>query len=99
MVTIVLADDHHLVRDALKVSLQAEGGFAVVGEAGDGMEAIALVLKKKPAVLLLDLTLPRMHGLDVIREVTHVTDTKVVVVSMHTAEPYVVEAIKSGAAG
>jgi DNA-binding NarL/FixJ family response regulator len=99
MVTIVLVDDHHLVRAALKLSLQAHGTFKIVGEGATGMEALDLVQSKKPAILLLDLTLPRMHGLDVIRQVTEGSRTKVIVVSMHTSESYVSEALKNGAAG
>lgn len=97
--TIILADDHHLVRKALKVLLQVEAGFVVIAEAADGMEAIELVEKKKPDILLLDLAIPRAHGLDVIRRVCKTGRTKVLVVSMHSADTYVIEAMKNGAKG
>ena len=100
MTTIILADDHHLVRKAFKVLLQAQAGFDVIGEAADGLEAAELVEKKKPDVLLLDLAIPRMHGLDVIRRICKGSrKTKVLVVSMHSADTYVIEAMKNGASG
>jgi DNA-binding NarL/FixJ family response regulator len=99
MTTIILADDHHLVRKALKVLLQSQPGFDVVGEAADGTEAIELVEKKKPNILLLDLAIPRTHGLDVIRRICKTKRTKVLVVSMHSADTYVIEAMKNGAGG
>jgi two-component system, NarL family, response regulator NreC len=99
MTTLILADDHHLVRKALKILLQAEAGFKVIGEASNGAEAIEMVRKKKPDILLLDLAMPRVHGLDVIRQITDGMRTKVIVVSMLSAEPYVVEALKCGARG
>lgn len=99
MTTIILADDHHLVRKALKVLLQAQRDFEIIAEASDGMEAIELVEKKKPDILLLDLSIPRAHGLDVIRRISKNKRTKVLVVSMHSADAYVIEAMKNGASG
>jgi two-component system, NarL family, response regulator NreC len=99
MTTIILADDHHLVRKALKILLQSQAGFDVIAEAADGTEAIELVEKKKPDILLLDLAIPRTHGLDVIRHVCKTKRTKVLVVSMHSADTYVIEAMKNGAGG
>jgi two-component system, NarL family, response regulator NreC len=99
MTTIILADDHHLVRKALKLLLQAEADFSIIAEAADGMEAIELVEKKKPDILLLDLAIPRTHGLDVIRHICKNNHTKVLVVSMHSADTYVIEAMKNGARG
>lgn len=97
--TIILADDHNLFRKALRALLEAEGDFQVIAEASDGMEAIELVEMKKPDVLLLDLAIPRAHGLDVIRRVSKTVRTKVLVVSMHSADTYVIEAVKNGASG
>jgi DNA-binding NarL/FixJ family response regulator len=99
MTTIILADDHQLVRKAFKVLLESEAGFQVIAEAADGMEAMELVEKKKPTILLLDLAIPRTHGLDVIREICKSSSTKILVVSMHAAETYVIEALKNGARG
>src|SRR6266508_4489991 len=69
MTTIVLAEDQHLVRQGFKLVLSAEPDFKLLGEAADGLEAIRLVEEKKPNILLLDLMIPRLHGLDVARRV------------------------------
>ena len=98
-IKIVLADDHHLVRKGLKSLLTGEQTFDLVGEAGDGLEAVQMTEKLKPDVLMLDLAMPRMHGLEVIRRVRGSTRTNVVVCSMHSDEPYVAEALRDGAAG
>ena len=71
----------------------------MIAEAADGMEAIELAEKKLPNLLLLDLALPRAHGLDVIRRICKNGRTKVLVVSMHSAETYVIEAMRNGASG
>lgn len=99
MVTIVLAEDHALVRKGLRTLLETESTFRLLAEAQEGLEAIHLVEKLHPDVLLLDLTIPRLHGLEVIKRVRQDTKTQVIVVSMHSDEPYVVEALKSGASG
>ncbi|MGV3771940.1 MAG: response regulator [Verrucomicrobiales bacterium] len=99
MITLFLADDHQLVRKALKTLLEAEVCFQVVGEAGNGADTIELVEKLKPEILLLDLSIPKVHGLDVIRYITENTKTKVLVVSMFSSECYVLEALKNGARG
>ena len=96
-IRIVLAEDHHLVRKGLKSLLAKERDFDVVGEASDGLEALQMTEKLKPDVLLLDLAMPRMHGLEVIRRVRVSTPTHVVVCSMHSDEPYVAEALRAGA--
>jgi DNA-binding NarL/FixJ family response regulator len=99
MTTIVLAEDHTLVREGLTSLLAQDPTLKVVGEAKDGEQAVDLVQKFRPGVLLLDLMMPRLHGLDVIRKVRKLRSTKVVVVSMHTDEAHVSEAFRNGAAG
>lgn len=99
MTTIVLADDHNLVREGLKHLLTDEKTFKLVGEARDGMEAVEMVERLRPNVLLLDLMLPRLHGLEVIRQVRKTTKTHVIIVSMYSDEPYVIEAFRNGAMG
>ncbi len=94
-----MAEDHHLVRKGLRCLLAHEGTFNLVGEAGDGLEALQMTEQLKPDVLLLDLAMPRMHGLEVIRRVRNGTSTQVVVCSMYSDEPYVAEALRAGASG
>jgi len=99
MTTIVLADDHALIRTGLRTVLDMEPDWAVVGEASDGREALALVARLRPDVLIVDLMLPGLHGLEVIRQARErVAQTQVVVLSMHANESYVLAALRYGAA-
>lgn len=100
MTTIVIAEDHHVVRDGLRALLAAQKDFSLVGEAADGLEAAQLVEKLQPDVLVLDLTLPRLHGLEVARQVKKTSPkTRVLILSMHANEAYVLEALRNDAAG
>ena len=100
MITIALAEDHHIVRQGFKLVLSAESDFKLVGEAADGLEAVKLVEDKKPNILLLDLMIPRLHGLEVVRQLRkEQAETKVIILSMHADEPYVMEALRNGASG
>ncbi|HMJ88810.1 MAG TPA: response regulator transcription factor [Candidatus Acidoferrum sp.] len=99
MTTIVLAEDHKLVREGLCSLLKRDPTLKVVGEANDGLDAIKLVETLKPGLLLLDLMMPRIHGLEVLRQVRKLQTTRVIVVSMHTGEPHVSEAFRNGASG
>ncbi|HYE30093.1 MAG TPA: response regulator transcription factor [Methylomirabilota bacterium] len=99
MTKLIIAEDHLLVRKALQRLLSDQPSFQLVGEAADGFEAIEMTTKLKPHVLLLDLSLPKVHGLEVIRRVREDSKTPILVLSMHSDEPYVLEALKSGAAG
>jgi DNA-binding NarL/FixJ family response regulator len=100
LITIVLADDHHVVRQGLRALLEAEPGFSVVAEAADGLAAADLVERLKPNVLVLDLMMPRLSGLEVARQVRRRSpQTRVVVLSMYANEAYVLEALRNGVAG
>ena len=100
MITLALAEDHHLVRQGFRLLLEAESDFKLVGEAADGLEAVRLVEAKKPNVLVLDLMIPRLHGLEVIRQLRKSCPaTRIVILSMHADEPYVMEALRNGASG
>lgn len=98
--SIVLADDHQVVRQGLHALLEAERGFSVVGEASDGLAAISLVERLKPDVLVVDLMMPGLNGQEVTRRACKLSPkTRIVVLSMHSSEPYVMEALRNGAAG
>ncbi len=98
MTNIVLADDHHVVRQGLRSLLEAEAGFKVVGEVGDGLETIKMVENVHPDILILDLMMAGMNGLEVTREVTRRSPaTAVVILSMYGNESYVREALQAGA--
>src|SRR5450759_5307741 len=99
-VRILLVDDHPIVRQGLRTLLQAEAGFAVVGEASTGLEALRLIEYYKPDVLVVDLMMPGVSGLEVVHQTTQLSpQTRVIVLSMHSDEAYVLEASKSGAMG
>jgi DNA-binding NarL/FixJ family response regulator len=98
MTTIVIADDHEVVRRGLRSLLEADGSCRVVAEAADGLAAAQAAEKFKPNVLFLDLNMPRLHGLEVLKQVRASSPrTKVVILSMHNDEPYVIEALRAGA--
>ena len=96
---LIIAEDHTLVREGLKAMLENEPSFEVLGEASDGLEAVEMVEKEKPDVLLLDLRIPRLHGTEVLSRLRNTSKTKVLVVSMHSEDTFVVEAFKNGATG
>src|SRR5215475_5903134 len=100
MTDILLADDHHIVRQGLKALLEGEPHFRFVGEAGDGIEAVRLAERLRPDVLITDLVMPGLNGLEVTRQVTKATPrTRVVVLSMYANDAYVFEALRNGAMG
>ncbi|HJS20577.1 MAG TPA: response regulator transcription factor [Anaerolineales bacterium] len=99
-VTVLLADDHPIVRQGLRHLLQAESNLQVVGEASSGLEAVRLVEKFKPNVLIVDVVMPELNGLEVIRQVKERSpQTCCIVLSMQSADVYVVEALKAGSLG
>jgi two-component system response regulator NreC len=100
MTTIVLADDHRIVRQGLRALLEAEADFSLVGETGDGLEAVRLAERLRPDVVVLDLMMPGINGLEATRQIRNCCPkTHVVILSMHADEAYVLEALKNGASG
>lgn len=98
MISIVLADDHHIVRQGLRSLLETESDFKVVGEAADGFEALDLATREKPDVMIIDVMMPGMNGLEVVRQVTRrKLPTRVIMLSMYSSEAYVLEALRDGA--
>jgi len=97
-VRIVVADDHQIFRDGLRALLVARSDFEVVGEAQDGLEAIDLVTRLKPEILILDLAMPGLHGIEVARRLHESSrSTRIIVLSMHSDRRYVIEALRAGA--
>jgi DNA-binding NarL/FixJ family response regulator len=100
MIRVLLADDHTIVRQGVRLCLEAMGDIEVVAEAGDGQVAVQLASELKPDVAVIDLTMPRLSGVEAIRQIKRDTsDVEVVVLSVHDSEAYVVQALRAGAAG
>ena len=98
MTTVLLADDHHVVRRGIRALLESELGIQVVGEAGTGVEAARLTQQLRPDVLIIDLMLADMSGLEVIRQLRkRAPATSAIVLSMYGNDCYVVEALQAGA--
>jgi len=99
-VTVLLADDHPIVRHGLRHLLEGEPELRIVGEASDGLQAVQLAEKFKPNVLIVDIMMPDLNGLEVLRQVKERSPaTCSIVLSMQSADVYVVEALKAGALG
>ncbi|MCX5813324.1 MAG: response regulator transcription factor [Proteobacteria bacterium] len=100
IISIILADDHHIVRQGVKALLENDADFSVIGEASDGLKAVDLTVRLKPNVLVVDLMMPGLNGLEVTRQVSKLSPkTKILVLSMYMNEPYVIEALRNGAYG
>lgn len=99
-VTILLVDDHVVLRDGLRVLLDDEPGLRVIGEAGTGAEALRLAAELQPDIIVMDLGLPDTSGVDVIREIrSRDQTTRIIVLSMYTRREFVVPAVEAGCDG
>jgi two-component system response regulator NreC len=97
---IVLADDHTLFRQGLRRVLEEQAGWQVIAEASDGAEAVRLVLKHEPHLVILDIAMPRLNGVEATRQIARrVPDVRVLVVSMYSDDLYVTQALQAGAHG
>lgn len=97
---LFLADDHTLVREGIAALLSSHLDLTVVGECGDGLRVVDEVIKTKPDVVLLDLSMPGLNGLDICKQLTRKCKaTAVLVVTMHTDEEFIVRSLENGAAG
>ncbi len=100
MTTIVVADDHKIVREGLVKLLEARPDFTVIGEASDGEEAVQMVLEKQPDVVIMDIWMPRLSGIDATRRIgKRGSNAKILVLSMHESRTYVEEVLRAGASG
>lgn len=99
-ITILLAEDHTIVREGFRTMLEMEHDFEVVGEAEDGRQALILTRKLRPEVVLMDIAMPRLNGVEATCQVLRdFPATKVIILSAHSDDAYISEAIESGAAG
>jgi DNA-binding NarL/FixJ family response regulator len=100
MIHALVADDHGIVRSGVRMLLDQQEGISVVAEAEDGVEAVEAAIKHKPDIAVLDVSMPRMTGIQATHEIKqHLPDTAVVLLSMHDDPRYFYDALKAGAAG
>src|SRR5712672_1491791 len=99
-ITVLLADDHTLVRQGFRALLEAEPDIAIVGEAGTGRQAVQLAKKLRPDVVLMDIAMPLLNGLEATRQVIkEVPSSKVLILSSYSDDEYVQQLTEAGAAG
>lgn len=99
-ITIVLAEDHEIVREGLRALLGSDPGLEVVGEAQDGRQAVALAARLRPAVVLMDIAMPLLNGLDATRQIVKADPAvRVLMLSAHSEDAYVASATEAGAVG
>lgn len=100
MIRLLIADDHTVLRECLVTSLRASGDCLVVGETGDGISAIELAHALQPDVAIIDISMPRLNGVEVVRRLaTDLPRTRVLVLTMHEEDEYVVQVARAGARG
>ena len=98
--SILIADDHDIIREGIKNILHGQSDYEVVEEARDGEEALTKVEKFKPDILLLDISMPKIGGLDIIEQIHRVSpETKILIITVHKANAYIIKALKEGVKG
>jgi DNA-binding NarL/FixJ family response regulator len=99
-IQVLLADDHALVRAGIRMLLESFPGIDIVGEASDGRRAVELVKSKRPDVVLMDIAMPGLNGLEAVSRLSKdYPDVRVIILSMHATEEYVLKALQAGARG
>jgi len=99
-ITVLLADDHKVIRKELRKRLDAESDIHVVGEAANGQQAVDMAKKLRPAVIVMDISMPKLNGLDATQQILQVLPaTRVLICSAHSDKAYVERAMAEGAAG
>lgn len=100
MITILLAEDHCIVREGLRALLQLESDFKIVGEAENGRQAVALAASLEPDVIVMDIAMPQLNGMEATRQILHARpSTRIIVLSAHSDDAYVENVMNLGAAG
>jgi two-component system response regulator NreC len=99
-IRVLLADDHAILRQGLAALLNASGDCTVVAEAGDGLSAVQQALRTRPDVAVVDLSMPRLNGIEVVRRLkAELPGTRTLVLTMHSEEEYVLHVVRAGASG
>ena len=99
-IRVLLIEDHTMVRQGLRRLLEMSDDIEIVGEVGDGRAALAAVQRERPAVAIIDISLPGLNGIEVTRQLTKLApSTKVLILSMHADEPYIRQSLQAGARG
>lgn len=97
---LALADDHTMMRSGLRLLLEREPDFSIVGEAGDGRQAIEIVETQSPDIVIMDVAMPNLNGIEAARRITNAhPQTAIIILSMHSDESYVLRALNAGARG
>ena len=100
MITVLLADDHAMVRDGLRYILEAAGDIDIVALASNGEEAVAQVLSYCPNIAVIDISMPKMDGIEATRQILEIClQTRIIILSMYYNEEYVMRALHAGALG
>ncbi len=99
-IQVILADDHQIVRQGMRALLNAQPDIEVVGEAADGLELVQMVWKLHPQVVISDIAMPNLNGIEAVGQIRRrFPDTQVIILSMHAASSYVIRALRAGALG
>lgn len=99
-INVIIADDHELIREGIRQILELEEDISVIGQAGDGEEAVELSLKLKPDIILLDINMPRLNGIETLRKFKDLgIKTKIIILTIHEEREYILETLKLGADG
>lgn len=100
MIKIIVADDHRIIRDGICNTLKLNKNFSILGEAENGRKAISLVKKHQPDVVIMDISMPELNGIEASRQIkAEAPKTKIIALSMHTDKRYVVGMLKAGVSG
>ncbi len=100
MIRVLLADDHHVLRDGLRYLLDSQADIAVIGDAATGIEALHATIKLKPDVVLMDIAMPELNGIEATHEIQQrLPEVAVIILSMHSSVEHIVHAFQAGARG